>query len=196
MLRHTPLSTYKTERKDSMKKNKIMRGDLFYYDFGEREGSIQSGIRPVLVVQADEFNANAPTIIVASITTVLKKRYLPSHIILGQEFGLKKPSMVLLEQIQTINKKDLLEYIGTIDDERLMKRINNTLKKTFGFWFYKEVDKDTIRSLCPKCLKDYMSTNNYVIRRLDPFAKRKTKCDKCGRLGWQYTVMEKQRNNK
>ena len=77
-----------------------------------------------------------------------------------------------------------------------MKRINNTLKKTFGFWFYKEVDKDTIRSLCPKCLKDYMSTNNYVIRRLDPFAKRKTKCDKCGRLGWQYTVMEKQRNNK
>ena len=104
-----------------MKKNKIRRGDLFYYDFGEREGSIQSGIRPVLVVQADEFNANAPTIIVASITTVLKKRYLPSHIILGQEFGLKKPSMVLLEQIQTINKKDLLEYIGTIDDERLMK---------------------------------------------------------------------------
>lgn len=179
-----------------MKKNKIMRGDLFYYDFGEREGSIQSGIRPVLVVQADEFNANAPTIIVASITTVLKKRYLPSHIILGQEFGLKKPSMVLLEQIQTINKKDLLEYIGTIDDERLMKRINNTLMKTFGFWFYKEVDKDTIHSLCPKCLKDYMSTNNYVIRRLDPFAKRKTKCDKCGRLGWQYTVMEKQRNNK
>ena len=175
-----------------MKKNKIRRGDLFYYDFGEREGSIQSGIRPVLVVQADEFNANAPTIIVASITTVLKKRYLPSHIILGQEFGLKKPSMVLLEQIQTINKKDLLEYIGTIDDERLMKRINNTLKKTFGFWFYKEVDKDTIRSLCPKCLKDYMSTNNYVIRRFDPFAKRKSKCDKCGRLGWQYSVKEKQ----
>lgn len=155
-----------------MKKNKILRGDLFYYDFGEKEGSIQSGIRPVLVVQADEFNANAPTIIVASITTVLKKRYLPSHVILGQEFGLKKHSMVLLEQIQTINKKDLVEYIGTIDDDRLMKRINTTLKKTFGFWFYKEIDKDTIHCLCPKCLKEYMSTNNYVIRRLDPFAKK------------------------
>ena len=83
-------------------KKKISRGDLFYYDFGEREGSIQSGVRPVLVVQANEFNTNAPTIIVASLTTVLKKRYLPSHIILGKEFGLKKPSMVLLEQIQTI----------------------------------------------------------------------------------------------
>lgn len=53
-------------------KKKISRGDLFYYDFGEREGSIQSGVRPVLVVQANEFNTNAPTIIVASLTTVLK----------------------------------------------------------------------------------------------------------------------------
>ena len=96
-------------------KKKISRGDLFYYDFGEREGSIQSGVRPVLVVQDNEFNTNAPTIIVASLTTVLKKRYLPSHIILGKEFGLKKPSMVLLEQIQTITigfaqKQLLLEY--------------------------------------------------------------------------------------
>ena len=96
-------------------KKKISRGDLFYYDFGEREGSIQSGVRPVLVVQANEFNTNAPTIIVASLTTVLKKRYLPSHIILGKEFGLKKPSMVLLEQIQTIiigivQKQLRLEY--------------------------------------------------------------------------------------
>lgn len=96
-------------------KKKISHGDLFYYDFGEREGSIQSGVRPVLVVQANEFNTNAPTIIVASLTTVLKKRYLPSHIILGKEFGLKKPSMVLLEQIQTIaigfaQKQLRLEY--------------------------------------------------------------------------------------
>lgn len=127
-----------TERNDLMKKKKISRGDLFYYDFGEREGSIQSGIRPVLVVQANEFNTNAPTIIVASLTTVLKKRYLPSHIILGKKFGLKKPSMVLLEQIQTINKNDLLDYIGSVNDERLMKRIDNSLKKTFGFWFYKK----------------------------------------------------------
>lgn len=71
--------------------------------------------RPVLVVQANEFNTNAPTIIVVSLTTVLKKRYLPSHIILGKEFGLKKPSMVLLEQIQTITigfaqKQLRLEY--------------------------------------------------------------------------------------
>ena len=143
-------------------KKKISRGDLFYYDFGEREGSIQSGVRPVLVVQANEFNTNAPTIIVASLTTVLKKRYLPSHIILGKEFGLKKPSMVLLEQIQTINKNDLLDYIGSVNNERLMKRIDNSLKKTFGFWFYKKEDATNVLTLCPSCLKDYMSSNSSI----------------------------------
>lgn len=102
----------------------IRRGDIFSYDFGTRIGSIQSGVRPVLVIQADNFNANAPTVIVASITSVIKKRYLPSHIILGEGFGLMKPSMVLLEQIQTVNKDDLTEYIGFVDDERLWRQIN------------------------------------------------------------------------
>lgn len=179
-----------------MKKRKLQRGDLYYCDFGNREGSIQSGIRPILIIQADEFNANAPTIIVASITTVLKKRYLPSHIIIGKEFGLSKPSMVLLEQIQTINKNDLVEYIGTIDDKALMKRIDNSLKKTFGFWFYKQINKDDIHCLCPDCLNEYIHGNKYIVRRVDHFAKRRSKCEKCGRLGWKYTVTERQAKKK
>ena len=89
--------------------------------------------------------------------------------------------MVLLEQIQTINKNDLLDYIGSVNNERLMKRIDNSLKKTFGFWFYKKEDATNVLTLCPSCLKDYMSTNDYIIRRHDHFAKRKTKCDKCGK---------------
>ena len=117
-----------------MKETEIRRGDIFSYDFGTRIGSIQSGVRPVLVIQADNFNANAPTVIVASITSVIKKRYLPSHIILGEDFGLTKPSMVLLEQIQTVNKDDLTEYIGFVDDERLWRQINAALKKTFGLF--------------------------------------------------------------
>lgn len=59
-----------------MKERMISRGDLFYYDFGERVGSVQSGERPVLVVQADDYNKNAPTVIVAAVTSVIKKRYL------------------------------------------------------------------------------------------------------------------------
>lgn len=179
-----------------MIKKRITRGDLYYCDFGKKEGSIQSGIRPVIIIQANKFNANAPTIIVASITSVMKKQYLPSHIVLGARFGLKKPSMVLLEQIQTINKSDLLDYIGTIDDKQLLRRINNTLKKTFGLWFYKKVDENTIRNLCPSCLKDCMNIGDYVIRRYDHSAKRKCKCEKCGRFGWQYVVIEKQPYNK
>ncbi len=61
-----------------------------------------------------------------------QERYLPSHIILGVEFGLKKPSMVLLEQIRTVNREDLREYIGTVDDDKLFRQINETLKKSFG----------------------------------------------------------------
>ena len=125
-----------------MKEKMICRGDLFYYDFGDNSGSVQSGERPVLVVQADDYNQNAPTIIVAAVTSVIKKRYFPSHIILGEEFGLKKPSMVLLEQIRTVNREDLREYIGTVDDDKLFRQINATLKKTFGLWVYKPEGKE------------------------------------------------------
>lgn len=160
-----------------MKEKMICRGDLFYYDFGDNSGSVQSGERPVLVVQADDYNQNAPTIIVAAVTSVIKKRYLPSHIILGEEFGLKKPSMVLLEQIRTVNREDLREYIGTVDDDKLFRQINATLKKTFGLWVYKPEGRENIRCLCPKCLNDYIHNPDYIVRRLDPFAKRKDRCD-------------------
>ena len=158
-----------------MKEKMICRGDLFYYDFGDNSGSVQSGERPVLVVQADDYNQNAPTIIVAAVTSVIKKIYLPSHIILGEEFGLKKPSMVLLEQIRTVNKEDLREYIGTVDDDKLFRQINATLKKTFGLWVYKP---------------------DYIVRRLDPFAKRKDRCDKCDGDGWDYVVTDRYSSKK
>ena len=150
-----------------MQRKEIQRGDLFYYDFGKREGSVQSGERPVMVIQADNFNANAPTIIVAAVTAVMKKKYLPSHIILGEDFGLKKLSMVLLEQIQTVNKDELTDYIGSVNDERLWKQINAALKKTFGLWIYNTDRNGDVRCLCPKCLSDYIHDPNYVVRRLD-----------------------------
>ena len=66
----------------------IKRGDIFYYDFGENKGSIQCGRRPVLCLQADDFNRKAPTVIVAAITTVIKKQYMPSHVLLPPDAGL------------------------------------------------------------------------------------------------------------
>lgn len=133
-----------------MQRKEIQRGDLFYYDFGKREGSVQSGERPVMVIQADNFNANAPTIIVAAVTAVMKKKYLPSHIILGEDFGLKKPSMVLLEQIQTVNKDELTDYIGSVNDERLWKQINAALKKDFRFMDLQHRQKRRCSLLMPQ----------------------------------------------
>lgn len=144
-----------------------------------------------MVIQADNFNANAPTIIVAAVTAVMKKKYLPSHIILGEDFGLKKPSMVLLEQIQTVNKDELTDYIGSVNDERLWKQINAALKKTFGLWIYNTDRNGDVRCLCPKCLSDYIHDPNYVVRRLDLFAKSKDNCDKCNNSGWDYIVYDK-----
>ena len=174
-----------------MQKKEIKRGDLFYYDFGEKKGSIQSGVRPVLVVQADCYNQNAPTVIVVCLSTAVKKRYLPSHIVIGEDFGLKKPSMILLEQIQTVSKEHLTDYIGNVDDERLWKRINITLKKIFDMWYYKKEEKEDIRCLCPKCLNEYLHNPNYIVRRADPFAKIKEKCDKCGESGWEYILYDR-----
>lgn len=175
-----------------MNQKEICRGDLYYYDFGNSTGSVQSGERPVLVVQADDYNHNAPTILVAAVTSVMKKRYLPSHIELGEDFGLKKPSMVLLEQVRTVNKDDLRDYIGTVDDDHILRRINITLKKTLGLWHYKPENEENIRCLCPKCLAGYLKNPDYIVRRLDPFAKVKEKCDKCDGLGWDYVVYDRE----
>lgn len=171
----------------------IKRGDIFYYDFGNRTGSIQYGLRPVLVIQASDFNQSAPTIIVAAITSVNKKQYLPSHIILGENFGLVKPSMVLLEQLQTVNKADLKERIGCMDDETIWREINYALKRTFGLAKHKVRTAD-IRCLCPKCLADYFNNPAYIVRRIDPLRGVKDRCDKCNGMGYDYMILDRKRN--
>lgn len=85
---------------------KVKRGEIYLYDFGANPESIQNGVRPVLVVQCDEGNEASKTTIIAAMTTVIKKCYMSSHIVLGDNFGLKEPSMVMLEQIRTVRSCD------------------------------------------------------------------------------------------
>lgn len=177
------------EHKDNQK---VKRGEIYLYDFGNNEGSIQNGIRPVLIVQCDEGNQTSTTTVVAALTTAIKKRFLPSHIILGRNFGLDEPSMVMLEQLKTVNQSDLTEYIGFIDKEQLLRKINNGLKSAFGLWTKNPRRKGEIRCLCSRCLEDYKSNPDYIVRRFDSFAKEKEKCDKCNRMGFEYIVREKQ----
>ena len=106
----------------------VKRGDLYYADLSPVIGSEQGGVRPVLVIQNDVGNKYSPTIIISAITSQINKAKLPTHIeIIAQDYGLPKDSVVLLEQIRTIDKKRLREKIGRFDDN-MMRSIDEALK--------------------------------------------------------------------
>ena len=111
----------------------IKRGDMFYADLSPVIGSEQGGTRPVLIVQNDTGNKYSPTVIAAAITSQMGKNKLPTHIALdSKDVGLKSDSVVLTEQIRTIDKSRLKEKIGHIDDEEVMGRINSAIGISFG----------------------------------------------------------------
>ena len=110
----------------------VKRGDIYYADLSPVVGSEQGGIRPVLVIQNDIGNKYSPTVIAAAITSQINKAKMPSHIELAaKDYGLNKDSVILLEQIRTIDKRRLREKIGRIDDG-LMASVNNALSISFG----------------------------------------------------------------
>ena len=110
----------------------VKRGDVFYADLSPVIGSEQGGVRPVLVVQNDIGNKYSPTIIIAAITSQINKAKLPTHVeIIAPEYGLPKDSVVLLEQIRTIDKKRLREKIGKFNDD-MMRSVDDALKISRG----------------------------------------------------------------
>lgn len=110
----------------------IKRGDMYYADLSPVVGSEQGGIRPVLIIQNDIGNKYSPTVIAAAITSQTNKNRLPTHIKLdSQTFGLMKNSVVLTEQIRTIDKSRLMEKIGQVD-ETVMGKVNSALGISFG----------------------------------------------------------------
>lgn len=113
--------------------NEIKRGDLYYADLSPVVGSEQGGIRPVLIIQNDVGNKYSPTVIVAAITSQINKARIPTHIELSAEkYGLPKDSVVLLEQLRTLDKRRLQEKIGKLDDYK-MAYIDNALLISLGF---------------------------------------------------------------
>ena len=111
----------------------IKRGDMFYADLSPVVGSEQGGVRPVLVIQNNVGNKYSPTVIVSAITSQINKSKLPTHIELdSEEFGLKSDSIILTEQIRTIDKSRLKEKIGHINDTQVMSKIDNALGVSFG----------------------------------------------------------------
>ncbi|MDD3164271.1 MAG: type II toxin-antitoxin system PemK/MazF family toxin [Oscillospiraceae bacterium] len=110
----------------------VRRGDIYYADLSPVVGSEQGGTRPVLIVQNDTGNKHSPTVIAAAITSQTRKAPLPTHIAInGPSVGLTKDSIVLLEQIRTIDKKRLREHMGRVDDT-MMNQIDSAIAVSFG----------------------------------------------------------------
>ena len=110
----------------------IKRGDIYYADLSPVVGSEQGGVRPVLIVQNDVGNRYSPTVIAAAITSKMGKTRLPTHIdIYAREVGLAKDSVILLEQVRTLDKRRLREKMGHLE-ENVMQRVNEAISVSFG----------------------------------------------------------------
>ena len=110
----------------------VKRGDIYFADLSPVVGSEQGGTRPVLIVQNNTGNKHSPTVIAAAITSQTGKARLPTHInIAGGSVGLSKDSVILLEQIRTIDKRRLREHMGQLDDAQ-MAMVENAIAVSFG----------------------------------------------------------------
>ncbi len=122
----------------------VKRGDIFYADLSPVIGSEQGGVRPVLIIQNDVGNKYSPTVIAAAITSQINKAKLPTHIeITAEKYGLAKDSVILLEQIRTIDKRRLKEKMGHLCDE-IMVNVNEALFVSFGLKCLSEEDEEDV----------------------------------------------------
>lgn len=130
-----------------MKDNYIKRGDVFYANLNPVIGSEQKGERPVVVVQNNLANKHSPTLIVVPITAVIKKDYLPTHILIKKNKFLKYNSMILVEQIRVVDKLRLKAYLGRLDDDE-MKKIDNAIIQALSLKIKNGGDYEKIYSVC------------------------------------------------
>ena len=110
----------------------IKRGDIYYADLSPVVGSEQGGLRPVLIVQNDIGNRYSPTVIAAAITSRMSKTKLPTHIdVYAERAGLSRDSIVLLEQLRTLDKRRLREHMGHLDEQQ-MAMVDDAIAVSFG----------------------------------------------------------------
>ena len=168
----------------------IRRGDIFLADLDPIRGSEQGGTRPVLVIQNNVGNRHSPTVIVAPITSEIKKCDLPTHIALPPELGLPEESMVLLEQVRTIDKSRLAEFMVSLDDDG-MAPVDRALGISLALDDPTEVQPpdEMELCLCPICASQFFNSPEHIIRRLDPLCDKKDDCAYCEvRPGYEYRI--------
>ncbi len=190
----------KRERPDE-----VLRGQMYYANLDPVIGSEQGGTRPVLVIQNNVGNCFSPTIIIAPITTRVKKLRQPTHIGIPPFFGLPKSSMAMLEQIRTIDKGRLGDYVGCLDDD-VMDYIDEALGISVGLQDPGEtmqerpadeprdvVPDEMVLTLCGTCLKQFIYSPEHIVRRIDR-TQIKEPCMYCHvRDGYDYRIIHKKK---
>ncbi len=189
----------------------IFRGQVYFTDLGERIGSEQSGMRPVIIVQNDMGTRNSPTVVVVPVTSQIKKEDMPTHVWLSRNFGLDEVSIALCEHVGTIDKQRLLDNIGTVSPSEL-QRIDRALAISVGLvrWFNKpwidrtkyplkktndkEPPAEMRLCLCPTCASQFYNLPEHIIRRVDPLQTDKEDCTYCNvRKGVDNRIIKKKK---
>ena len=170
-----------------MEEQVMRRGEIYYADLNPVFGSEQGGYRPVLIIQNNRGNQHSPTVIVAAITSQPKTK-LPTHVPINGIRGLEKESFVLLEQIRTVDKRRLDDYVGRLNRDQ-MNRVEKALRTSMEI---KKLDKPVLMCLCPVCAKPFYNSKEHFIIRADRDQTIKETCMFCNvRQGYDYLIRKK-----
>ena len=166
------------------------RGDIYYADLQKGIGSEQEGYRPVVIIQNNVGNLYSPTVIIAAMTSkVGVKAKLPTHYYIDAECGLELPTLILTEQLRTIDKRRLDKYIGHLSKKHIAG-MDRALAISIDL-IQKEQQPLSL-SLCRTCADNFRSAGAYYLRRTDPQQIVKETCTYCNqRLGFDYDIFPK-----
>lgn len=169
-----------------------LRGDMYYADLGKGIGSEQEGYRPIVIIQNNVGNKHSPTVIIASITSKRDaKAKLPTHYLIEAEDGLELPSIVLLEQLRTIDKRRLSSFIGHLSEKHI-QGINHALAVSVGL--IESIPNKLILCLCRTCAENFYGSGAFVLRRVNSEQTEKDTCTYCNsRKGFDYEIIPKNR---
>ena len=175
------------------------RGEVYLCNLGDNSGHVQDGKRPVLVLSANEMCRFSPVVTVAPITSNFKRDDLVGHVVLPECEALDKTSMLLLEQITTVQTSDLETFCGMIKGNDTWNEINRVTKRVLGL-SHKVKKKGVLKTkdqyitcLCRKCVSFYKDSPEYRVKRITPPEGAKDTCDRCGSyFGYDYLITEKE----
>lgn len=164
------------------------RGDIYFADLGQGVGSEQMGYRPVVIIQNDTGNKHSPTVVVAAVTSKADaKAKQPTHCFIGAEYGLELPSIILLEQIRTLDKQRLEKYVGRLSKTHL-NELNHAVAISVGLI---PAQENLVLCLCKPCADNFRLDGKYDLIRVMENQVRDT-CTYCNhRMGFEYELVPK-----